>query len=174
MTIYERRGRFYDEYEIGDVFKHKPGRTITETDNTLFTTLTMNTQSLHLDAEVAARSEFGQRLVNSLMTLAIIAGVSVGDTTEGTTIANLGFGEIAFPRPVFIGDTLYAETEIIDKRLSNSRPGQGVVTFEHRGHNQRDELVCSARRSALVWLADAHAAAVAVASAPTLDGTNVD
>ncbi|MEQ8436603.1 MAG: MaoC family dehydratase [Ilumatobacter fluminis] len=163
MTIYERRGRFYDEYEIGDVFRHKPGRTITEADNTLFTTLTMNTQSLHLDAEVAAKSEFGQRLVNSLMTLAIAAGLSVGDTTEGTTIANLGFGEISFPRPVFIGDTLYAETEIIDKRESKSRPGQGVVTFEHRARNQRDEIVCTARRSALVWFADAHAAATAEA-----------
>ncbi len=162
MRTFERRGRYYDEYEIGDLFRHKPGRTITEADNTLFTTLTMNTQSLHLDAEVAAQSEFGQRLVNSLMTLAIAAGLSVGDTTEGTTIANLGFGEIAFPRPVFIGDTLYAETEIIDKRPSKSRPGQGIVTFEHRARNQRGDIVCTARRSALVWLADAHAEAVAV------------
>ena len=97
MRTFERRGRYYDEYEVGDLFRHRPGRTITEADNTLFTTLTMNTQSLHLDAEVAAQSEFGQRLVNSLMTLAIVAGLSVGDTTEGTTIANLGFGEIAFP-----------------------------------------------------------------------------
>lgn len=150
MTIYERRGRFYDEMEIGDIFRHKPGRTITEADNVLFTTLTMNSQSLHLDAEVAAQSEFGQRLVNSLMTLAIICGVSVGDTTEGTTIANLGFGEILFPAPVFIGDTLYSETEVIDKRPSKSRPGQGIVTLEHRGKNQRGVLVASAQRSALV------------------------
>jgi len=152
MRVFERRGRYYDEYEIGDLFKHKPGRTITETDNTLFTTLTMNTQSLHLDAEVAAQSEFGQRLVNSLMTLSIAAGLSVGDTTEGTTIANLGFGAISFPRPVFINDTLYAETEIIEKRPSKSRTGQGIVTFEHRARNQRDEIVCTAGRSALVWL----------------------
>ncbi|MDW3214695.1 MAG: MaoC family dehydratase [Ilumatobacteraceae bacterium] len=151
MRVFERRGRYYDEYEIGDVFKHKPGRTITETDNTLFTTLTMNTQSLHLDAEVAAQSEFGQRLVNSLMTLSIAAGLSVGDTTEGTTIANLGFGEIGFPRPVFIGDTLYAETEIIAKRPSKSREGQGIVTFEHRARNQTGDIVCTAQRSALVW-----------------------
>lgn len=150
MTIYERRGRFYDEMEIGDIFRHKPGRTITEADNVLFTTLTMNSQSLHLDAEVAAQSEFGQRLVNSLMTLAIICGVSVGDTTEGTTIANLGFGEILFPAPVFIGDTLYSETEVIDKRPSKSRPGQGIVTLEHRGKNQNGVLVASAQRSALV------------------------
>ena len=150
MTIHERRGKFYDEMEVGDIFKHKPGRTVTEADNVLFTTLTMNSQSLHLDAEVAAKSEFGQRLVNSLMTLAIAAGLSVGDTTEGTTIANLGFGEIKFPLPVFIGDTLYAETEIIDKRPSKSRPPQGIVTLEHRARNQRGDLVCSAQRSALV------------------------
>ena len=150
MTIHERRGKFYDEMEVGDIFKHKPGRTVTEADNVLFTTLTMNSQSLHLDAEVAAKSEFGQRLVNSLMTLAIAAGLSVGDTTEGTTIANLGFGEIKFPLPVFIGDTLYAETEIIDKRPSKSRPQQGIVTLEHRARNQLGDLVCSAQRSALV------------------------
>jgi acyl dehydratase len=150
MTIYERRGRFYDEMVIGDIFRHKPGRTITEADNVLFTTLTMNSQSLHLDAEVAAQSEFGQRLVNSLMTLAIICGVSVGDTTEGTTIANLGFGEIFFPAPVFVGDTLYAETEVLDKRPSKSRPGQGIVRLLHRGKNQNGVLVASAQRSALV------------------------
>lgn len=151
MRVFERRGRYYDELEPGDLFRHTPGRTITEADNTLFTTLTMNTQSLHLDAEAAAHSEFGQRLVNSLMTLAVAAGLSVGDTTEGTTIANLGFGEIAFPRPVFIGDTLYAETEVIDKRPSASRPGQGIVTFEHRAKNQHGDVVCTARRAALVW-----------------------
>lgn len=155
MRVFERRGRYYDEYEIGDTFRHRPGRTITEADNTFFTALTMNTQSLHLDAVVAAQSEFGQRLVNSMMTLAMTAGLSVGDTTEGTTIANLGFGSIDFPRPMFINDTLYAETEIIDKRPSKSRPGQGIVTFEHRACNQHGELVCTARRSALVWLNEA-------------------
>jgi acyl dehydratase len=149
-TIHERRGRYYDELEVGDVFRHRPGRTITETDNLLFTTLTMNTQSLHLDAEVAATSEFGQRLVNSLLTMSIAAGLSVGDLTEGTTVANLGFGEITFPAPVFVGDTLYAETEVIAKRASRSRPGEGIVTFEHRANNQRGELVCSAQRAALV------------------------
>jgi acyl dehydratase len=110
----------------------------------------MNSQSLHLDAEFAAKSEFGQRLVNSLMTLAIVAGLSVGDTTEGTTVANLGFGEIKFPHPVFIGDTLYAETEIISKRPSKSRPNQGIVVLEHRALNQKGENVCCAQRSALV------------------------
>jgi len=150
MTIYERRGKYYDEMEIGDVFKHKPGRTITEADNVIFTTMTMNSQSLHLDAVYASSSEFGQRLVNSLMTLAIVCGVSVGDTTEGTTIANLGFSEINFPAPVFVNDTLYSETEVMDKRPSKSRPGQGIVTFEHRGYNQNRTLVASAKRSALV------------------------
>jgi acyl dehydratase len=148
--IHEKRGRYYDELEVGDVFRHRPGRTITETDNLLFTTLTMNTQSLHLDAEAAAESEFGQRLVNSLLTMSIAAGLSVGDLTEGTTVANLGFGEIAFPRPVFVGDTLYAETEIVAKRESRSRPGEGIVTFEHRAANQREEVVCRAQRAALV------------------------
>lgn len=149
-TVHERRGRYYDELEPGDVYKHRPGRTISEADNILFSTLTMNTQSLHFDAEFAKGSEFGQRLVNSILTLGIAAGLSVGDLTEGTTIANLGFGETTFPRPVFVGDTLYAETEIVDKRPSRSRPGQGIVTFEHRALNQRGELVCSCRRSALV------------------------
>lgn len=150
MTVHERRGRYYEELIVGDVYRHRPGRTITETDNLLFTTLSMNTQSLHLDAEVAATSEFGQRLVNSLLTLAITAGLSVGDLTEGTTIANLGFGSIEFPAPVFVNDTLYAETEIIDKRPSRSRPGEGIVTFEHRASTHRGDLVCRARRTALV------------------------
>ena len=150
MTIHERRGRFYEEMVVGDVYRHRPGRTISETDNILFSAMTMNTQSMHFDAEFASKSEFGARLVNSLMTLAIACGLSVGDMTEGTTVANLGFGETNFPRPVFAGDTLYAETEIIEKRPSNSRPGQGIVTLEHRAKNQHGELVCSTRRSALV------------------------
>jgi acyl dehydratase len=153
MTVHERRGRWYDELEVGDVYRHRPGRTISEADNALFCGLTMNMQSLHWDAEFAATSEFGQRLVNSLMTLAITAGLSVADLTEGTTIANLGFGEIEFPKPVFFGDTLNAETEIIDKRPSQSRPGQGIVVFEHRARNQRGEVVCRSQRSALVRFA---------------------
>jgi acyl dehydratase len=150
MTVHERRGRYYEELIVGDVYKHRPGRTIGESDNILFTAITMNTQSLHFDAEFAARSEFGARLVNSLLTLSVACGLSVGDLTEGTTVANLGFAETLFPAPVFAGDTLYAETEIIDKRPSKSRPGQGIVVFEHRATNQRGVLVCSTRRSALV------------------------
>jgi acyl dehydratase len=150
MTIHERRGRWFEEFVVGDVYRHRPARTVTEADNLLFTTLTMNTQSLHLDAEYAAAQEFGQRLVNSLFTMSTVVGLSVADLTEGTTVANLGFSEITFPAPVFIGDTLRAETEVMAVRPSASRPGQGIVTFEHRGHNQRGELVCLARRSALV------------------------
>ncbi|WP_016881719.1 MULTISPECIES: MaoC family dehydratase [unclassified Rhodococcus (in: high G+C Gram-positive bacteria)] len=155
MTVHTRRGKFFDELVIGDVYVHRPGRTVTEADNLLFTTLTMNTQSLHLDAAFAETREFGQRLVNSLFTMSTVVGLSVADLTEGTTVANLGFSEIAFASPVFIGDTVTAETEVLAKRESSSRPGQGIVTFEHRGHNQRGELVCTARRAALVLAASA-------------------
>jgi acyl dehydratase len=150
LTVHERRGKWLDELVVGDVYRHRPGRTVTEADNVLFTTLTMNTQSLHLDAAFAADQEFGQRLVNSLFTMSAVVGLSVADLTEGTTVANLGFSEISFPAPVFIGDTIYAETEVVAVRASSSRPGQGVVTFEHRGHNQQDKCVCVARRAALV------------------------
>lgn len=153
MTIHTRRGRYLDELVVGDVYRHRPGRTVTEADNVLFTTLTMNTQSLHLDARYAAQTEFGRILVNSLFTLSTIVGLTVADVTEGTTVANLGFAEIVFPAPVFIGDTLFSETEVVSVRESASRPGQGVVEFEHRGLNQRAELVCKARRSALVMSA---------------------
>ena len=134
-------GKYFEEFSVGQVFKHQPGRTITETDNVLFTTLTMNPQPLHLDEEFAKQTEFGQRLVNSLLTLGIAVGLSVADTTLGTTIANLGFDKIDFPKPVFHGDTIYVETEIVDKRESRSRPDAGVVFFEHRAINQRQELV---------------------------------
>ncbi|OLF14276.1 dehydratase [Actinophytocola xinjiangensis] len=150
MTVHTRRGRYYEEMIPGDVFKHEPGRTITEADNVLFCGMTINTQTLHLDAVRSAESEFGQRLVNSLLTLGIVCSIGVPDLTQKTTIANLGFDKIAFPAPVFIGDTLYCETEIRDRRPSASRPGQGIVTLEHRGLNQNGVLVCSAVRAALV------------------------
>ena len=150
MTVHTRRGRYYEEMVPGDVFKHEPGRTVTEADNVLFCSITLNTQTLHLDAVKSAESEFGQRLVNSLLTMGIVCSIGVPDLTQKTTIANLGFGEISFPAPVFIGDTLYCETEIKDRRLSQSRPGQRIVTQEHRGHNQDAVLVCKAVRSALV------------------------
>ena len=143
-------GLYFEEFTVGQVFRHQPGRTVTEADNVLFTTMTMNPQPLHLDAAFASQTEFGQRLVNSLLTLGIAVGLSVGDTTLGTTVANLGFDKIEFPKPVFHGDTLYIETEIMEKRESRSRPDAGVVFFEHRATNQRDELVARIRRAGLM------------------------
>jgi acyl dehydratase len=143
-------GKFFDELAPGQLYKHQPGRTVTEADNLLFTVLSMNTQPLHLDAEFARQTEFGQRLVNSLFTLSTLVGLSVSDLTLGTTVGNLGFEKVEFPRPVLIGDTLYAETEVISKRESRSRPGQGIVTFEHRAINQRGELVARCLRNALM------------------------
>lgn len=150
MTVHVSRGRWFDELEVGDVFLHRPGRTVSDAENVLFTTLTGNTQSLHLDAEFAATTQFGRRLVNSLYTLSIVVGLSVSDVTEGTTIANLGFEAVEFPKPVFDGDTVFASTEVISKRVSQSDPTRGIVVFEHRGTNQRDEVVCTARRAAMM------------------------
>ncbi len=143
-------GKYFEELTVGDVFKHEPARTITETDNLLFTALTMNPQPLHLDAEFASNTEFGQRLVNSIFTLGLAVGLSVGDTTLGTTVGNLGFERVEFPKPVFIGDTLYSETEVIGKRDSRSRPQWGIVTFEHRASNQRGEIIMRCRRAAMM------------------------
>ncbi|MCP4005294.1 MAG: MaoC family dehydratase [bacterium] len=143
-------GKYFEELQVGDVFNHQPGRTITETDNLLFSTLTMNPQPLHLDAEYAASAEFGQILVNSLFTLGLLVGLSVGDTTLGTTVGNLGFEKVEFPKPVFLGDTLVARTEVVDRRESKSRPEWGIVTFEHRATNQRGEIVARCRRAAMM------------------------
>jgi acyl dehydratase len=143
-------GKWFEELTPGLVVDHAVTRTVTEADNTLFTCLTMNPQPLHLDEAFAAETEFGTRIVNSLFTLGLLVGMTVHETTLGTTIANLGFEEIAFPKPVFAGDTLWAETEVIAARASASRPDTGIVTFEHRGFNQRDELVARCRRNALM------------------------
>jgi acyl dehydratase len=143
-------GRRYEELEPGIVLVHQPSRTVTETDNLLFSTLTMNPQPLHLDAEFAKRSLHGQILVNGLFTLSLMMGLTVADTTLGTTAGNLGFEAIDFPAPVFIGDTITAETEVIGRRISRSRPAYGIVEFEHRGRNQRDGIVVSCRRSGLI------------------------
>lgn len=145
-----QRGLWFEELEPGTIYEHRPGRTMTEADNVLFTTLTMNTQSLHLDAAWAESTEFGERLVNSMHTLATLVGLSVAQLTQGTIVANLGFGEVRFPAPVRHGDTLYAETRVVDARPSSSRPGQGIVTFEHTGRNQRGEVVAVATRSVLM------------------------
>ena len=150
MTEYQGRGRYYEELEVGDVFRHRPGRTLTEAENVFFTTLTGNTQSLHLDETYGQTTQFGTRLVNSLYTLAVVVGLSVADVSDATTVANLGFESIAFPNPVVAGDTVFASTEVMSKRRSKSDPSRGIVVFEHRGANQRDEIVCVARRTALM------------------------
>jgi len=143
-------GLYYEELEPGQVFHHDLRRTVTETDNLLISTLTHNPAPLHLDAEYCKGTEFGQVLVNSCFTLSLMVGVSVADTTLGTTVANLGWDEVRFPRPVFVGDTLHVETEVHAKRDSKSRPNAGVVTFIHRAYNQRDEEVATCKRNALM------------------------
>ena len=143
-------GRYFDEWLVGDRIDHAITRTVTETDNVLITTLTHNPQPLHLDREVASRSEFGQPLVNSVFTFGLMVGVSVGDTTLGTLVANLGYDKLVFPNPVFVGDTLRSESECVAVRESKSRPNAGIVTWAHRSFNQRDELVCECTRTALL------------------------
>jgi len=143
-------GRFFDEWQVGDVVAHAVTRTVTETDNVLVSALTHNPQPMHLDHEVAAASEFGKPLVNSIYTFGLMVGVSVGDTTLGTLIANLGYDKLIFPSPVFVGDTLRSESECLEVRESKSRPNAGIVTWEHRSYNQRGELVCKCTRSALI------------------------
>ena len=143
-------GKYFEELAVGATFEHQPGRTVTETDNLLFSTMSMNPQPLHVDAEFARQTQFGQILVNSMFTLAVVIGLSVGDTTLGTTVGNLGFDETRFPNPVFIGDTIYAATEVKAARESRSRPEWGIVTFEHRATNQRGELVCTCLRNGMI------------------------
>jgi acyl dehydratase len=143
-------GKYFEELTVGLVFEHQPGRTVTETDNLLFSTMSMNPQPLHVDLEFAKASQFGQILVNSMWTLAVVIGLSVGETTLGTTVGNLGFDETRFPNPVFIGDTIYAFTEVKAARESKSRPDWGIITFEHRGVNQRGEVVCTCLRNGMM------------------------
>ncbi len=142
--------RFFDDWQLGDRIEHALRRTVTETDNLLFTTLTHNTQPLHLDAEAARASEFGQILVNGTYTFSLMIGITVADTTAGSLVANLGYDKLIMPKPVFLGDTLRASSEVIELRPSKSRPGQGIVIWRHQMHNQRDELVCECLRSALL------------------------
>jgi len=143
-------GKYFDEWAIGETLTHDIRRTVTETDNLFFTVMTHNPQPLHLDIEAAKASEFGQILVNGTFTFSLMVGLSVGDTTLGTLVANLGYDKLVMPKPVFIGDTLHATSEIIALKESKSRPNAGIVTFLHRAINQRDELVCQCERSALV------------------------
>ena len=143
-------GLFFDDLQVGQVFQHAIRRTVTESDNVWFSCLTHNPAMLHLDEEYCrTETEFGQRIVNSCFTLGLMVGISVGDTTLGTAVANLGWDEVRFPKPVFHGDTLHIETEVIELRVSKSRPNAGIVTFMHRAYNQRNELVAHCKRSGL-------------------------
>lgn len=143
-------GRYFDEWAVGDRIEHEIRRTVTETDNLLFSTMTHNPQPLHIDIEAAKASEFGQILVNGTFTFALMVGLSVGDTTLGTLVANLGYDKLVMPKPVFIGDTMRATSEVMELRESKSRPDAGIVTFQHELHNQRGEVVCRCLRSALL------------------------
>lgn len=143
-------GLYFEQFKVGQRFTHDVRRTVTETDNILFTTMTLNPAAIHLDAEYAKTTEFGRPLVNSAFTLGLMVGISVGDTTLGTTVGNLGWDEVRFPHPVFAGDTLRVESEVLELRDSRSRPANGIVVFDHRAFNQRDELVASCKRVALM------------------------
>ncbi|HBJ89482.1 MAG: dehydratase [Gammaproteobacteria bacterium] len=149
-------GKYFEELEVGMVFEHQPHRTITETDNLLFSALTHNLQPLHLDAEFASQSQRGQILVNSLFTLGLVVGLSVADTTLGTTIGNLGMEKTEFPNPVFLGDTLGVSTEIMDKRESRTKPDRGIVWFRHLALNQRGEVVCDCLRKGMMLRSPSH------------------
>jgi acyl dehydratase len=144
-------GKYFEQFEVGQVFRHDMHRTITEADNTFFSALTHNPAALHLDKEYCrTQTEYGRRLVNSCLTLSFMVGMSVVDTTQGTTVANLGWDEVRFPKPLFHGDTIRVETEVMELRDSRSRPANGIVIFEHRAFNQHDELVGVCKRSALM------------------------
>ena len=144
-------GLYYEEFQVGQVFDHAIRRTVTETDNVIFSTMTHNPAPLHLDEEYCRNeTEFGQRIVNSCLTLGLMVGISVNDTTLGTTVANLGWDEVRFPRPLFHGDTIHVQTEVLELRESRSRPNNGIVIFEHRAFNQGDDLVGVCKRSALM------------------------
>lgn len=144
-------GLYFEEFSVGRRFRHPLTRTVTEADNTMFSLMTMNPQPLHIDAHFSAGTEWGQRLFNSLMTQAIMIGLSVQDTTLGTTVGNLGMTDVRFPKPVFHGDTLRAETEVLSVRESKSRPDVGIVEFEHHCFNQDDVMVATCRRTAMMW-----------------------
>src|SRR5690349_18558567 len=148
--VVEQRGLWFEEFEPDVIYRHAPGRTFGEADNTLFSTLTMNPQALHLDADWSSRQPFGARLINSMMTLATLVGLSVDQLTQGTIVANLGFSDVRFPAPMYAGDTLHAQTRMLSKRLSGSRPGEGVVTLEHTGHNQRGTVTAIAVRAVMI------------------------
>lgn len=144
-------GLYFEEFDVGHIFKHELRRTVTEADNMLFSNMTLNPQPLHIDFDFASKTEFGKPLVNSLFTLGLMIGISVNDTTIGTTVGNLGMSEVKFPNPLFHGDTVHVETEVKAVRESKSRPTQGIVTFIHRAYNQNDILVAMCERAALMY-----------------------
>jgi len=148
--VVEQRGMWLEEFTVGTLYRHRPGRTVTEADNVIFSTLTMNPQPLHLDAAWSAEQFFGQRLVNSLFTLSTLVGLSISQLTLGTLVANLGFRDVTFPHPVFVGDTLYAESVVTSARASKSRPGEGVIEVEHIARNQDGLIVAQCHRAMLV------------------------
>ena len=143
-------GLYFEEFTVGRVFEHPWTRTVTEMDNVLYSSLTMNVQPLHLDEEFAKQTEFGQRIVNSLFTLGLMIGITVNDTTLGTTIANLGMTDVRFPKPVFHGDTLHVKTKVTSIRESKSRPDAGIIEFQHTAINQRGDVVAECARQALM------------------------
>lgn len=160
-------GLYFEQFEPGQRFDHLVRRTVTETDNLLFSALTMNPAALHLDAEYAKTTPYGERVVNSVFTLGLLVGLTVYDTTYGTTLGNLGWEEVKFPRPVLIGDTLHAVTTVVSKRESKSRSDAGIVIFDQRAYNQRDEEVASCRRAALMMKRVAHGGPSGLAHAST-------
>jgi len=143
-------GLYFDNFEVGQVFEHELRKTVTESDNMLFSTMTLNPQPLHIDRHFSQDTHWGQPLVNSIFTLGLVIGISVGETTLGTTIGNLGMTETTFPNPVFQGDTIHVTTEVAAVRASRSKPDRGIVDFIHRGYNQNDVLVCQCRRQAMM------------------------
>ena len=148
-------GKFFDDLNVGDRFRHPTGRTITEADNTLFCALTLNTQPLHINEDFAAKTQFGQRIVNGIFTLGLVVGLSVADLTEGTIVANLGYDKVVHPNPVFHGDTIYAETEVLEKRESSSRPDRGIVRLKQIGRKQDGTVVVELERT-VMFLKRAH------------------
>jgi len=142
-------GKYYEDLQPGQTIRHTLGRTITEMDNVLFCSMTLNTQPLHINEDFASKTEFGQRIVNGILTLGVVVGITVSELTEGTIVANLGYERVNHPRPVFHGDTIYVETEVLDKRDSSSKPDRGIVKLKHFGKNQRGEVVCEIERSVM-------------------------
>lgn len=151
VTDIVERGLYYEEFEVGARYHHRPGRTVSDADNTLFSALTMNPQALHVDAHYSASQPFGRPLMNSMWTLATLVGASVTQLTQGTLVAQVALSDVSFPHPLFAGDTLYVDSEVTAKRRSASRPGQGLVTLRHTGRNQDGVVVATAERIALMW-----------------------